>query len=142
MSDLKLFRVTVTHEWRCSGEALVLATSGPEAKRAALAEVELDWIDGVTTGRHAAVSRQPVETLQALDPRRASELWLIAPAADRPDEHTTVELAEFQAVLSSDQLEAIRLRQIEADNGQLALLGGADEDLHADDAMPGTGGGA
>jgi hypothetical protein len=115
MSDLNLYRVIVTQEWSAEAEALVWATSQKEAEKAAELEVEIDEydMDKITWGRGKAES---LETIHQLTPQQAAQLWLIDPKGN------TVDLEDFQAVLTPEQLEAMRLARIDAGNGQLALL--------------------
>jgi hypothetical protein len=116
MKDLQLFKVTVTQEWTAEADALVWATSQKEAEKAAELEVDLDPIDADDATTWTSSKAVPLETAQQLTPRQAAGLWLIDPSGN------TVELAEFLEVLSPEQLEAMRLARIEANNGQMALL--------------------
>lgn len=115
-ADLQLFRVTVTQEWTAEADALVWASSKAEAEKAAELEVELD-VDDADADCWAGARPEPIENLQRLTKRDAAELWLIGPDGNEIDD-----LEDFIAVFSKEDLEAIRLRKIEADNGQLALL--------------------
>ena len=116
MSELNLYRVTVTQEWTAEAEALVWAFSQQEAEEAAELEVDLNPIDADDGTTWTSSKAVPLETAQQLTPRQAAVLWLIDPSGN------TVELSDFQAVLTSEQLEAMRLQRIEAGNGQLPLL--------------------
>ena len=118
MTDLNLYRVTVTQEWSVEGEALVWATSPEEAEKAAELEVELNPDDAEAIGPFSRSAQRPVEEAMALTPAEVARrgLWLIDSAGN------TVDLDDFQAVLSAEQLEAMRLARTEAGNGQLALL--------------------
>jgi hypothetical protein len=118
-SNLNLYRVTVTQEWSAEGTALVWAPDQKTAEK--WAEVELNVLDADDNGTY---SRSKPEPIDADLPDRIDDdaLWLIMPIPGRPNEFTTVEADEFQALLSPERLEAIRLARIEAGNGQLPLL--------------------
>jgi hypothetical protein len=115
-THLQLFGVTVTTEWVASVDALIWATSKQEAKETARIQVELDVSDAeescYVSGGHVV----PLDVAQNLTPRQVAEMWLLDSRGN------DVELKEFLEEISPDQLEAMRLRQIEANNGQLVLL--------------------
>ena len=118
MSDLNLYRVTVTQEWNAEAEALVWATSQEEAEKAAELEVELNPDDAETIGPFSRSKPRPVEESMSLTEADVAwqGLYLIDPKGN------TVDLEDFQSVLTPEQLESMRLARIEAGNGQLALL--------------------
>lgn len=118
MSGLQLYRVTVTQEWIAEGEALVWATSQQEAEKAAELELELCPDSAEAIGPYSRAKQRPVEDAMALTPAEVARqgLWLIDPSGNE------VDLDDFQAVLTPEQIEAMRLARIEADNGQLALM--------------------
>ena len=121
-NDLQLFRVTVTQTWSAEGEALVMAPDEHTARMWARREVALDQLDAEDDGKEAMPRPVPMDTLMGLTKENAADLWLILPMAGRPFHARTVELEEFLAELSPEQLEALRIAAIEKDNGQLALL--------------------
>lgn len=122
MSDLQLYRVTVTQEWITEGEALVWATSQQEAEKAAELALELSFDDAEAIGLLSQSKQRPVEDAMALTPAEVARqgLWLIDPDGD------AIDLADFQAVITPEQIEAMRIARIEADNGQLALMEGSE----------------
>ena len=120
MSELQLFRVTVTETLIAEGEALVWATDRQEAERAAKREVEFDAIDAESEGLEAMARVEPFDTAVNLTKRTASDFWLIMPTG-RGD-WDTVELDEFRTLLDPERMERARLAAIERGNGQLQLL--------------------
>jgi hypothetical protein len=122
MSELQLFRVTVTETLIAEAEALVWATDRQEAERAAKREVEFDAIDAESEGLEAMARVEPFDTAVNLTKRTACDFWLIMPTG-RGD-WDTVELDEFRALLDPERMERARLAAIERGNGQLQLLGG------------------
>jgi hypothetical protein len=120
MTDLQLFRVTVTQEWSAEGTAMVLAPDAATAEKWADIEVELDLHDA-DDGISWTSARPEQISLETLDKIKADDLWLIMPTPGRPDLPDTVELDQFRAVFTPERLEALRLAAIERDNGQIAL---------------------
>ena len=118
MTELQLFRVTVTQEWVAEAEALVWATSRAEAEKAAEVELELEQLDAEVSGPFSTSRPLPVEEAMALTPEHVARQGLYLIDSDGNE----VDLEDFQSVLTAEQLEAMRLRRIEANNGQLALL--------------------
>jgi len=118
MTELQLFRVTVTQEWVAEAEALVWATSRAEAEKAAEVELELEQLDAEVSGPFSTSRPFPVEEAMALTPEHVARQGLYLIDSDGNE----VDLEDFQSVLTAEQLEAMRLRRIEANNGQLALL--------------------
>lgn len=120
MSELQLFRVSVTETLICEGEALVWATDRHEAEKAAKREVDFDAIDAESEGLDATASIEPIDTAANLTKRTAGDYWLIMPTG-RGD-WDTVELDEFRTLLDPERMERARLASIERGNGQLALM--------------------
>lgn len=120
MSNLQLFRVSVTETLIAEGEALVWAANREEAEKAAKRNVEFDAIDAESEGLQAMARIEPFDTAINLTKRTASNFWLIMPTG-RGD-WDTVELDEFRTMLDPERMERARLVAIERGNGQLALL--------------------
>jgi hypothetical protein len=123
MSNLQLFRVTVTQTWTAEGEALVLASSRADAESAARKEVELDHLDADDGDTEAWAKAEPLETVQSLTKAKAADYWLIVPDAKSPGQWDTVDLEQFRQAFLPEELERMRIAAMEANNGQLALLG-------------------
>lgn len=120
MSDLQLFRVTVTHQWTAEATAMVWAPDIATAEKWADREVEIDLFDAYGPTSWTSARAEPI-SLETLDKLKADDLWLIMPTPGRPDSPDTVELDQFRAMLTPERLEALRLAAIERDNGQIAL---------------------
>lgn len=118
-NDLLLFRVTVTKEWRANAEALVWALDADTAGRLAKRRVEID-IDALESSSWASVNLEPLDA-GVMGRMDNDDLWLIFPDGE-VCENSRAGLAKFQAILSPERLEAIRLARIEAVNGQLAIF--------------------
>jgi len=120
MSELRLFRVTVTETLIYEGEALVWATDRHEAEKAAKWEVEFDAIDAESEGLDATASIEPIDTAVNLTKWTADDFWLIMPNVKGGWD--TVELDEFRTLLDPERMERARIASIERGNGQLALM--------------------
>jgi predicted DNA-binding protein (UPF0251 family) len=117
---MNLYRVVVTQKWSAEAEALVWAPDRGAAEKLAATEVELD-LDDAEAIRPVAIARpEPIDDA-VLDRMDDDELWLILPDGKVCDNSRTG-LTQFQALLTPERLEALRIAQIEAGNGQLDLL--------------------
>ena len=120
MSDLQLFRVTVTQEWTAEETAMVWAPDAATAEKWADWEVEFDLHDA-DEGISWTSARPEQISIETIDKLKADDIWLIMPTPGRPDTPDTVEIEQFRAMLTPARLEALRLAAIERDNGQIAL---------------------
>lgn len=122
---MDLYRVVVTQEWSAEAEALVWAPDRGAAEKLAATEVELD-LDDAEAIRPVAIARpEPIDdgVLDRMD-RMDDDVWLILPDG-KVCENSRTGVAQFQALLTPERLEALRIAriaQIEAGNGQLDLL--------------------
>jgi hypothetical protein len=117
---MELYRVVVTQEWSAEAEALVWAPDRGAAEKLAAKEVELDSYDAEAIGPVAIARPEPIDD-GVLDRMDDDDLWLILPDGKVCD-NSRAGLAQFQALLTPEHLEALRLARIEAGNGQLDLL--------------------
>ena len=120
---MNLYRVVVTQKWSTEATALVWAPDRGAAERLAGKEVELYSCDARAIGRVAIARPEPIDD-GVLDRVDDDELWLILPDG-KVCENSRTGLAQFQALLTPERLEALRIAriaQIEAGNGQLDLL--------------------
>jgi len=118
-----LYRVVVTQEWSAEAEALVWAPDRGAAEKLAATKVELDLYDAEAIRPVAIARPEPIDD-GVLDRMDDDELWLILPDGKVCDNSRTG-MAQFQALLTPERLEALRIAriaQIEAGNGQLDLL--------------------
>jgi hypothetical protein len=120
VSNLQLFRVTVTQEWTTKADALVWASDEESAAKLAKKSVDLDKEESSLSLRWAFAKPEPMDP-DVTDHINDDELWLIMPDGDICS-NDRAGLARFQALLDPDRLEALRLARIEAGNGQLKLL--------------------
>ncbi len=120
MTDMHLFRVHVTQEWSAEADALVWAPNQATARKLARREVEIDIDDAESDGTTAIARLEPIDE-GVLDRMDDDDLWLILPDGE-VCENSRAGLAQFQALLTPERLESLRLTRIEAGNGQLNLL--------------------
>jgi hypothetical protein len=119
MTDPTLYRVTVTQKWSATADALVWAYDENTARRLAIRGVKVD-IDDATPCNLAALAKPEPLDEDVLDRMNDDDLCLIMP--DGQICESGAGLAQFQSLVSLDQLEALRLARIEAGNGQLTLV--------------------
>lgn len=121
MTALNLYRVTVTQEWSAEATALVWAPDRSAAEKLAEDAVDFELFDPEPVG--GPIGRAKPEPIDegVMDRMDDDDLWLILPDGEVCDNSRTG-LAQFQALLTPERLEALRLARIEAGNGQLDLL--------------------
>lgn len=116
-----LYRVTVTQHWSAKATALVLAPDLATAEKLAEDAVDFDPLDPEPVGGPIGRAKpEPIDegVMERMDD---DSLWLILPDGTVCD-NSRAGLTQFQAVLTPERLEALRLARIEAGNGQLDLL--------------------
>jgi len=116
-----LYRVTVTQHWSAKATALVLAPDRDAAEKLAEDAVDFDPLDPEPVGGPIGCAKpEPIDdgVMGRMDDYA---IWLILPDGTVCD-NSRAGLAQFQAVLTPERLEALRLARIEAGNGQLDLL--------------------
>ena len=117
----ELYRVVVTQEWSAEAEALVWAPDRGAAEKLAEDAVDFDPLESESVGGpNGRAKPEPIDegVMERMDD---DSLWLILPDGT-VCERSRTGLAQFQAVLTPERLEALRLARIEAGNGQLDLL--------------------
>lgn len=117
---MNLYRVTVTQEWSAKATAMVWAPDGSTAAKLAEDSVEFEVIDADPNAPVALARLEPLDD-GVLDRMDHDDLWLIL-ADGAVCDYGPAGLAKFQATLTPERLEALRLARIETGNGQLALL--------------------
>ena len=120
-TELQLYRVRVTQEWTAEATAMVWAPDAKTAEELAEQEVELNADDAEAIGPFGTAKLEPIDD-GVLDRMDDDDLWLILPDGDLCD-NTRAGLARFRSFITPERLEAMRLARIEADNGQMSLMG-------------------
>lgn len=121
MTDLQLFRVTVTQEWSAEAEALVWAPDRGAAEKLAEDAIDFGPLDPEPVGGpNGRAKPEPLDD-DVMERMDDDDLWLIL-SDGTVCENSRAGLAKFQSLLSPERLEALRLARIEAGNGQLNLL--------------------
>lgn len=121
MTALNLYRVTVTQEWSAEAQALVWAPDHPTAEKLAEDTVEFELLESEPIGGPIGSAKPEPLDHDVMARMDDDDLWLILPDGEVCD-NDRAGLAKFQALLTPERLEALRLARIEAGNGQLALL--------------------
>ena len=121
MTDMQLYRVTVTQEWSAEATALVWAPDRSAAEKLAEDAVDFEPLDPEPVGGPIGQAKpEPIDD-DVMDRMNDDGLWLILPDGT-VCENSRAGLAQFQALLTPERLESLRLTRIEAGNGQLNLL--------------------
>jgi hypothetical protein len=118
MNELKLFHVNIIEEWSTEAEAFVLAASKDDAEHVAKRNVKIDLYGAEhesTTVRATEASFTFLDKLGNKD-----FFYFFAPA--KSGLYSNVDYETFKSFISPDELERIRIKTIEKDNGQLPLL--------------------
>jgi hypothetical protein len=119
MSELGLYRVHASQEWRSEGSALVWARSIEDAIRATKDNIDLNPEDDCYSSMVMTISELPLTALDGLKPY---DYTYIVPENMSHKTFTWADLDEFMTFVSEEDMEMLRIRNIEKDNGQLPLF--------------------
>lgn len=121
MTDLQLYRVRVTQEWSAEAEALVFANNEEEAEFAVYDEIEFDIYDIDDGNKYSCAWPIPLETLETIGNSKFIDEYFYLPVPGRYGQFKEVSLEEMRDFLTPEVRQAIHIREIEKDNGQIDL---------------------